>query len=115
MADEIKYEYKTVQTLRGTDGLVISKMQKDGWELVERAQGKLRSTLNFRRPKKPQPWLLIGAGVAVLVVLAAVIGVAPHSATETGRRAGRTSRRPLRARSLPPRRLRPLPSQPLSR
>ncbi|MFF3934160.1 DUF4839 domain-containing protein [Streptomyces hirsutus] len=76
MADEIKYEYKTVRTVRGTDGLVISKMQKDGWELVEQVPGTLRSTLNFRRPKKPQPWLLIGAGVAVLVVLAIVIGVA---------------------------------------
>ncbi|MGW2770864.1 DUF4839 domain-containing protein [Streptomyces sp. NPDC001275] len=74
MADEIKYEYKTVQTVRGTDGLVISKMQKDGWELVEQAQGRLRSTLNFRRPKKPLPWLLIGAGAAVLVILAAIIG-----------------------------------------
>ncbi|MFA3872217.1 DUF4839 domain-containing protein [Streptomyces sp. MMCC 100] len=76
MADEIKYEYKTVQTVRGTDGLVISKMKKDGWELVDQDQGALRSTLNFRRPKKPQPWLLIGAAVAVLVVLAIVIGVA---------------------------------------
>lgn len=74
MADEIKYEYKTVQTVRGTDGLVISKMQKDGWELVEQLQGKLRTTLNFRRPKKPLPWLLIGAGAAVLVILAAIIG-----------------------------------------
>lgn len=76
MADEIKYEYKTVQTIRGTDGLVISKMQKDGWELVGQAQGRLRSTLNFRRPKKPQPWLLIGSAAAVLVILASVIGVA---------------------------------------
>ncbi|MFE9168849.1 DUF4839 domain-containing protein [Streptomyces kebangsaanensis] len=76
MADEIKYEYKTVQTVRGTDGLVISKMQKDGWELVEQAQGRLRSTLNFRRPKKPQPWLLIGSAATVLVILAIVIGVA---------------------------------------
>ncbi|MET7858199.1 DUF4839 domain-containing protein [Streptomyces sp. NPDC005318] len=76
MADEIKYEYKTMQTVRGTDGLVISKMQKDGWELVEQAQGMLRSTLNFRRPKKPQPWLLIGALAAVSVILAIVIGVA---------------------------------------
>ncbi|MEU6815525.1 DUF4839 domain-containing protein [Streptomyces sp. NPDC046860] len=74
MADEIKYEYKTVQTVRGTDGLVISKMQKDGWELVEQLPGKLRTTLNFRRPKKPLPRLLIGAGAAVLVVLAAIIG-----------------------------------------
>ncbi|MFE2993304.1 DUF4839 domain-containing protein [Streptomyces sp. NPDC059262] len=75
MADEIKYEYKTVQTVRGTDGLVISKMQKDGWVLVEQAQGTLRSTLSFRRPKKPQPWLLIGTAAAVLVILAIVIGV----------------------------------------
>ncbi|WP_406326978.1 DUF4839 domain-containing protein [Streptomyces sp. NBC_01617] len=76
MADEIKYEYKTVQTVRGTNGLVISKMQKDGWELVEQAQGTLRSTLNFRRPKKPQPWLLIGTAAAVLMFLTIVIGVA---------------------------------------
>jgi hypothetical protein len=74
--NEIKYEYKTVQTVRGTDGLVISKMQKKGWELVEQTQGKLRSTLDFRRPKKPLPWLLIGTAAAVLVILAIVIGVA---------------------------------------
>ncbi|MFE5300062.1 DUF4839 domain-containing protein [Streptomyces sp. NPDC056632] len=76
MTDEIKYEYKTVQTVRGTDSLVISKMQKDGWELMERGQGRLRSTLEFRRPKKPLPWLLIGAAAAAFVTLAIVIGVA---------------------------------------
>jgi hypothetical protein len=76
MTDEIKYEYKTVRTVRGTDGLVISKMQKDGWEFVGQAQGTLRSTLNFRRPKKAQPWLLIGAVAAVLVILTIVIGAA---------------------------------------
>ncbi|MEJ8640137.1 DUF4839 domain-containing protein [Streptomyces sp. MS2.AVA.5] len=76
MADEIKYEYKTVQTVRGTDGLAISKMQKDGWELVEQAQGMLRSTLDFRRPKKAPPRLLIGTAVGGLVILAIVIGVA---------------------------------------
>lgn len=76
MADEIKYEYKTVQTVRGTDGLVISKMQKDGWELVEQSQGMLRCTLDFRRPKKPLPRLLIGTAVGGLVILAIVIGVA---------------------------------------
>lgn len=76
MADEIKYEYQTVRTVRGTDGLVISKMQKDGWELVEQAQGTFRSTLDFRRPKKPLPWPLIGAAASVLVILAIVIGTA---------------------------------------
>ncbi len=76
MADEIKYEYKTVQTVRGTDGLVISKMQKDGWEFIEQSHGTLRSTLNFRRPKKPLPWPLIGAGAAGFVILAIIIGTA---------------------------------------
>ncbi|MFE0273076.1 DUF4839 domain-containing protein [Streptomyces sp. NPDC058992] len=76
MADEIKYEYKTVRAVRGTDRLVISKMQNDGWELVDQAQNTLRSNLNFRRPKKPQPWLLIGTAAAALVILAIVIGAA---------------------------------------
>ena len=76
MADEIKYEYKTVRPVRGTDAWVISKMQKDGWELVQQVPGTLRSTVDFRRPKKPQPWLLIGAAAAVLVILAVVIGTA---------------------------------------
>ncbi|MFF2780361.1 DUF4839 domain-containing protein [Streptomyces sp. NPDC058052] len=76
MADVIRYEHKTVQAVRGTDGLVISKMQKDGWELVGQTQGMLRSTLDFRRPKKPVPRLLIGAAVGGFVVLAIIIGVA---------------------------------------
>ncbi|MFJ3082326.1 DUF4839 domain-containing protein [Streptomyces halstedii] len=76
MADEIKYEQKTVQTVRGTDGLVILKMEKDGWELVAQTPGMLRSTLKFRRPKKPRSWLLIGSAAAVLVILAIVIGAA---------------------------------------
>jgi hypothetical protein len=75
MANEIKYEYKTVQAVRGADNLVISKMEKDGWELVERAQGRLRSTLNFRRPKKPLPWLQIGGAAAAFVILSAAIGI----------------------------------------
>ncbi|WP_445284719.1 DUF4839 domain-containing protein [Streptomyces sp. DSM 118148] len=86
MADEIKYEYKTVKTLRGTDGLVISKMQKEGWELVEQAQGNLRSTLNFRRPKKPLPRLLVGAAAAVFVILAVVIGVGSALSDGDGKR-----------------------------
>ncbi|MEU1232010.1 DUF4839 domain-containing protein [Streptomyces sp. NPDC005828] len=76
MADVIKYEHKTVQAVRGTDGLVISKMQKDGWELVGQTQGMLRSTLDFRRPKKPVPRLLIGAAAGGFVILAIIIGVA---------------------------------------
>ncbi|MFC6986844.1 DUF4839 domain-containing protein [Streptomyces cirratus] len=88
MADEIKYEYKTVQTVRGTDGLVIARMQKDGWELVGQAKGRLRSTLDFRRPKKPLPWLLIGAAAAVFVILAIVIGTATALGDGGGKKDG---------------------------
>jgi hypothetical protein len=76
MAEEIKYEYTTVRAVRGTDSLMIAKMQKEGWEFVDQTQGMLRSTLNFRRPKKPVPWRLIGVGVAVLAVLAVAGGIA---------------------------------------
>lgn len=76
MTDVIRYEHKTVQAVRGTDSLMISKMQKDGWELVGQTQGMLRSTLDFRRPKKPVPRLLIGAAAGGFVVLAIIIGVA---------------------------------------
>jgi hypothetical protein len=76
MADEIKYEYKTVRAVRGTDALMISRMQKDGRELLERSQGTLRSTLHFRRPKKPLPWRLIGVAASVAVVVTIAIGAA---------------------------------------
>jgi hypothetical protein len=103
MVDEIKYEYKTVRTVRGTDGLVISRMQKDGWEFVEQAQGTLRSTLNFRRPKKPQPWFLIGAAAVVVVIAAIVIGVGAalsdegEKKTESDKTAAAASEKPSAA------------------
>ncbi|MDR6320629.1 DUF4839 domain-containing protein [Actinoplanes couchii] len=75
MADEIEYEFKTVRTVRGAEGLTISKMRNDGWELTGQNQGMLRSSLDFRRPKKRESWLMAGAGVAVLAVIAAVGGL----------------------------------------
>lgn len=101
MADEIKYEYKTVQTVRGTDGLVISKMQKDGWEIVEQAQGMLRSTLDFRRPKKPLPRFLIGAAVGSLVLLVIVIGVAA-ALEEGGEKKGESNKQTVATASAEP-------------
>jgi hypothetical protein len=76
VTDEIRYEYTTVRAVRGTDSRVISRMQKDGWEFVDQDPGMLRSSLNFRRPKKPVPWRLLGVGAAVLAVVAVAGGVA---------------------------------------
>lgn len=91
--DEIKYEYKSVRSVRGMENRSIAKAQKEGgWELVDQAQGTLRSQLNFRRVK-PETFLskfwevfrglgrakqlAVVAGVAVLVLVAAVgIGIA---------------------------------------
>lgn len=84
VGDQVRVQ--TVRTVRGADGLVISRMQKDGWEFVEQAQGTLRSTLNFRRPKQPQPWLLIGTAAVVLVLVAVVIGVGAALSDEGGKK-----------------------------
>jgi hypothetical protein len=95
MADEIRYEYTTVRAVRGTDSLVISRMQKDGWEFVDQEPGMLRSTLNFRRPKKPVPWRLLGVGAAVLAV--AVAGaVAAALGDDGGKTDGETTAAPSR-------------------
>ncbi|SEE21811.1 hypothetical protein SAMN05428939_7760 [Streptomyces sp. TLI_105] len=45
---------------------------------MDQAQGALRSTLDFRRPKKTQPWLLIGTADAVLVVLSMLLTTLPR-------------------------------------
>ncbi|MFJ3632937.1 DUF4839 domain-containing protein [Streptomyces sp. NPDC090112] len=91
MADEVTYEYRTVRAVRGTGGLVISKMQKDGWELVEQSQGGLRSTLEFRRAKKPVPWRLVGGVVGLVAVLVAVAGLAAAFGGEGGGKDGATT------------------------
>ncbi|RJS47430.1 hypothetical protein [Nocardioides cavernaquae] len=75
MAGEIKYEKKTVQTVRGTEGVIVSKLAKDGWELVDQETGRIKATPNFRRPKKPVNMLLVGGGIAAAVLLVAVIGI----------------------------------------
>jgi hypothetical protein len=95
MSDDIKYEYNSVQTVRGMENRSIAKAQKEGgWELVDQTQGTLRTTLNFRRVK-PETFLskawdafrglapakqrALAAAVAVLLLLAAVgIAAAPN-------------------------------------
>jgi hypothetical protein len=75
---EIRYSQKTVTTVRGLESRSIAKWEKAGWELVAQTPAKLfRTTLAFRKPKKPVPkwvWLVSTAG-ALLLVLAIVLGV----------------------------------------
>lgn len=70
--DEIQYEFKTVQAVRGTEARSIAKWQDDGWELVDQEQGRLRTKLEFRRPKPKFQWVPIAAAAAALALLAVV-------------------------------------------
>lgn len=80
-AESVKYETMTRQTVRGTEKVMISKWEKDGWEVVAQNPGKLRTELVFRRPKPKTPWklymILGGALLALFVfigIMAAVSG-----------------------------------------
>lgn len=74
---DMQYETRTVQAIRGTEKLSISKWEKDGWELVTQNSGKLRTELVFRRPRPKVQWKLyaILGGVLAVVAIIIVIGV----------------------------------------
>lgn len=71
MADSgVRYEFKAVKAMRGTEGRSLSKWQKQGWELVSQDAATLHTTLNFRKVKPQLPLrqlVLGGIGVAVLL------------------------------------------------
>lgn len=99
MPDDIKYEYKSIQAVRGMESRAIAKAQRDGgWELFDQTQGTLRTTLKFRRVKPetslskawgvfrglaPAKQRVVVAGMAVLLLLAAV-GIGTSAARENG-------------------------------
>ena len=74
--EEPQYEVTEVKAIRGTEAKTITNKQQDGWELVTQQQGRLRTTLTFRRPKPKTPWRLWaalgGAGVVIAGVLTVV-------------------------------------------
>lgn len=75
--DDVKYELKTVRTIRGTEAKTTAKWQKDGWELVTQSKGRLQTQITFRRPRAKMPWRLLAASggvVLLLIILAVVIG-----------------------------------------
>lgn len=73
---EVQYETHTVQTLRGTESKSIAKWEADGWELVSKAPGRIRTQLVFRRPKPKTPWRAYAIIGGVLVVVAIIIVIA---------------------------------------
>ncbi|MGY2747850.1 hypothetical protein ACVWZ8_005032 [Arthrobacter sp. UYCu723] len=58
----VKYETRSVKTVRGLEARTRAKLEQEGWEFVSQEQGTVRSELTFRRPKPETPWKLIGTG-----------------------------------------------------
>jgi hypothetical protein len=73
--EDLSYEVKTVQTMRGTEARSIAKWQSAGWELVDQNKGTLRTTLNFRRTKPKFPLLPLAVAGGALALIAAIIGI----------------------------------------
>lgn len=71
----VRYESKTVKTLRGTEGRSIAKWHREGWELADQTAGILHTTLDFRRPKPPVNIRSVVIGGALALTLAGIIGV----------------------------------------
>lgn len=76
--EDIKYQFVEVTAVRGTERRAVAKKESEGWELVEQDQGRMKTTLKFRRPKPPLPrkQIAIGAGVVVVMVGILAVGVA---------------------------------------
>lgn len=72
-ATSVKYETRSVKTVRGLEARTRSKLEQEGWEFVSHTQGPMRSELIFRRPKPATPWKLIGIGGGLLALL--IIGL----------------------------------------
>ncbi|MEV7132635.1 hypothetical protein AB0N24_07065 [Arthrobacter sp. NPDC093128] len=72
-ATGMKYETRSVKTVRGMEARTRAKVEKEGWEFVSQTQGTVRAELNFRRPKPETPWKLIGIGGGLLAVLIIVL------------------------------------------
>jgi len=71
----VRYGFKSVKAMRGTEGRSIAKWQAQGWELVSQDSATLHTTLNFRKVKPPRPTRQIVIGAVVAAVLFGIIGV----------------------------------------
>ena len=90
--DNVQYEFKSVQALRGRESSAKAKWQDQGWEFVSENRGTLRTELNFRRVKpktfgayllsivatfrrlQPKTQLVLVASCA-LILVAGIIGI----------------------------------------
>src|SRR3954467_2299842 len=72
-ADDVQFEFKSVQALRGRESSAKAKWQNQGWEFVSENRGTLRTELNFRRGKPKT------VGAHLLSVVATFRGMQPNT------------------------------------
>jgi hypothetical protein len=75
VADQARYEVTEIKAIRGTESKTIASKQQEGWELVNRQDGLVRTTMTFRRPKPKPPWRMWAALGGVGVALVGIITV----------------------------------------
>ncbi|MCJ1715103.1 hypothetical protein [Curtobacterium sp. VKM Ac-2922] len=117
MADSTpRYETKTVHTVRGLESRTLSKMEQDGWELVERRESSvLRTRLVFRRERKVVPrWVWVAGGAAAAAAVVAIIIGSITEGTSSPAPSSTTTSAAAPTRSEPPARTSPSPSAPSS-
>lgn len=71
--NEPRYETRTVRAVRGLEARTRTKVEADGWEFVSQDQGRVQTTLTFRRPAPKSRRLLFVIGGTVLVLILATI------------------------------------------
>jgi hypothetical protein len=65
-----RYETKTVQAVRGTVARTVTSWEEQGWEVVSRSEGLVRTEITLRRAKRAidvRRYAIVGAGAAVVV------------------------------------------------
>ena len=84
--DNVQYEFKSVQALRGRVSSAKAKWQTQGWEFVSENRGTLRTELNFRRVKPKTLGAYLLSFVATLRATAAedAVGRGRVSRTDPG-------------------------------
>lgn len=70
---EIRYDFMTVNTIRGAENRTAVKWANQGWELVSQDSGTLRTQLTFRREKKPVNRLVLVGGISAVTILIVVV------------------------------------------
>lgn len=78
--DGVKYETRTVKSVRGMESRTAAKWESQGWKVVDQKVGRVSSEITLRRPKPKTPWKLY-AGLGGFIVVLFVFLIAMNLVT----------------------------------